>query len=94
MWYYYFTDTLEFPFTAKVQLKKRDGTTEEKQVEIVEVDKRSETNLTLLLGMVEEDSERVQYISPGDMVHADTTEENLQVLNDWLYWFNRDLLVS
>ena len=77
-----------------MQLKKRDGTAEEKQVEIVEVDKRSETNLTLLLGMVEEDSERVQYISPGDMVHADTTEKNLQVLNDWLYWFNRDLLVS
>lgn len=28
---------------------------------------------------------RVQYIAPEDVVTANTTPENLKILNDWLY---------
>lgn len=31
-------------------------------------------------------------ISPEDIVNVKTTEENLEILNDWLYWHNFELL--
>ncbi|MBL7817499.1 MAG: hypothetical protein JNL70_21010 [Saprospiraceae bacterium] len=91
-WYYYFADNLEFPMEAKAQLRLRGGKTEEKTVKIVEVDPKSEDSLTLRLGITEGKSDRVQYISPEDIVSINTTEENLEILNDWLYWNGHPLL--
>jgi hypothetical protein len=91
-WYYYMEENLEFPMKAKVKLRLRGGKTEEKAVKIVEIDPESETSLTLRLGMTEGKSDRVQYISPADIVRIQTTEENLEVLNDWLYWSGHPLL--
>ncbi len=91
-WYYYMEENMEFPMKAKVKLRLRGGKTEEKTVQIVEIDPKSETSLTLRLGMTEGKSDRVQYISPEDIVNIQTTEENLAVLNDWLYWNGHPLL--
>jgi hypothetical protein len=73
-------------------LRLRGGKIEEKAVKIVEIDPESETSLTLRLGITEGKSDRVQYISPEDIVSIQTTEENLEVLNDWLYWSGHPLL--
>ncbi len=70
----------------------RGGKIEEKAVKIVEVDPKSETSLTLRSGMTEGKSDRVQYISPEDIVSIQTTEGNLEILNDWLYWSGHALL--
>jgi hypothetical protein len=91
-WYYYMADNLEFPIKAKVKLRLRGGKTEEKTVKIVEVDPKSETSLTLRLGITEGKSDRVQYISPEDIVSIQTTEGNLEILNDWLYGHGHPLL--
>jgi Calcium binding len=91
-WYYYMVENLAFPIKAKVKLRLRGGKTEEKTVKIVEVDPESETSLTLRLGMTEGKSDRVQYISPEDIVSIQTTAENLEILNDWLYWNGHPLL--
>ena len=91
-WYDYMADNLEFPIKAKVKLRLRGGKTEEKAVKIVEVDPKSETSLTLRLGMTEGKSDRVLYISPEDIARIQTTEGNLAVLNDWLYWNGHPLL--
>jgi Calcium binding len=85
-WYYYMEENLEFPIKAKAKLRLRGGKTEEKVVKIVEIDPESETSLTLRLGITEGKSDRVQYISPEDIVSIQTTEGNLEILNDWLYW--------
>ena len=77
---------------AKAKLRLRSGKTEEKTVKIVEIDPKSETSLTLRLGITEGKSERVQYISPEDIVRIQTTEANLEILNDWLYWNGHPLL--
>jgi hypothetical protein len=84
-WYYYMAENLEFPIKAKVKLRSRGGKTEEKAVKIVEIDPKSETSLTLRLGITEVKSDRVQYISPEEIVRINTSDENLEVLNDWLY---------
>lgn len=85
-------ENLAFPIKAKVKLRLRGGKTEEKAVKIVEIDPKSETSLTLRLGMTEGKSDRVQYISPEDIVSINTSEENLEILNDWLYWSGHPLL--
>jgi Calcium binding len=91
-WYYYMAENLAFPIKAKVKLRLRGGKAEEKAVKIVEIDPKSETSLTLRLGMTEGKSDRVQYISPEDIVSIQTTEENSAFLNDWLYWNRYPLL--
>jgi hypothetical protein len=85
-------ENLAFPMKAKVKLRLRGGKTEEKAVKIVEMGPESETSLTLRLGMTEGKSDRVQYISPEDIVSIQTTEGNLEILNDWLYWSGHPLL--
>lgn len=92
-WFIYFDDNLEFPFKARVRLPLRGGKTEEKNVQIIEVDSKSE-NDALRLGILEAGSERSQYISPADIVAANTTAENLEILNDWLYDQNLELLAA
>jgi hypothetical protein len=44
--------------------------------------------------MTEGKSDRVQYISPEDIVSIQTTAENLEILNDWLYWPNGDIVLG
>ena len=78
--------------TATVRLPLRGGQTEAKKGQIVQVDARSETHLHLLLGVEEADGGRIQYISPSAIVEVDTTPENLDIINDWLYWHDQDLL--
>lgn len=85
-------DNLESPIEATVRLPLRGGKAEEKKVQIVEVDPRSETGKAIRLGVTEEDSERVSYISTDDIVRLETTPENLEIINDWLYWHDFDLL--
>ena len=91
-WYYYIEENLAFPMQAKVKLRLRGGKTEEKAVKIVEVDSKSEESLILRLGITEGRSDRVQYISPEDIVRINTSDENLEILNDWLYWHGHPLL--
>jgi hypothetical protein len=62
--YAHIEENLVFPMQAKVKLRLCGGKTEEKAVKIVEIDPKSETSLTLRLGMTEGKSDRVQYISP------------------------------
>ena len=92
-WFIYFDDGLEFPFPAVARLRKRGGGEEEKHVQVVEVDPKSEDG-PMRLGIVEGENGRVQYISPTDLVSADTSPENLEIINDWLYDNDFDLLSS
>ena len=71
-WYIHMNDNLAFPMQAKVKLRLRGGKTEEKVVKIVEIDPKSETSLTLRLGMTVGKSDLVQYISSEDIVSIHT----------------------
>ncbi|MBX2890442.1 MAG: hypothetical protein KF734_05910 [Saprospiraceae bacterium] len=51
--YYYMTDNLRFPIAATVRLPLRGGATEEKNVQIVEVDPRSKKGSAIRLGVTE-----------------------------------------
>lgn len=91
-WYYYMADNLAFPIDVTVRLRRRDGATEDRAAQIIGVDPKSEQGTPIRLGIAEPGSERIQYISPEDLSTARTTPKNLEILNDWLYWHNFDLL--
>ena len=91
-WYYYMADNLEFPIEATVRFALKGGQSEVKPAQIVDVDSKSERGSAIRLGIVEPGNERVQYISPEDIVRLDTTPENLEIINDWLYWHDFELL--
>jgi hypothetical protein len=93
-WFYYLNDEVSYPFSAVVRLSKKGGQTEEKTVEVVEMDPEAENGGTLRMGITEPGQKRVQYIPLSDFVKADTTDDNLQALNDWLYWHDFELLSS
>jgi Calcium binding len=90
-WYYYFEEGLKFPINATIKLALCGGKLEEKKVKIVEV-KPDNEDKPMQLGIVEGKSERVQYISPEAIVSVKTSDENLEILNDWLYWHNFKML--
>ena len=91
-WYYHMAENLELPIKAKANLPLRGGKTEQKIVKIIEIDPKSEEGRAIRLGITEGTSQRVQYISPEMLESVDTSDENLEILNDWLYWHNHKLL--
>jgi hypothetical protein len=91
-WFYYMHDGLSFPIDAVVNLPLRGGKTEQKKVQIVEIDPASEDENPIRVGIVEADSQRIVHISPENLVSIDTNEDNRQIINDWLYWHDFDLL--
>jgi hypothetical protein len=91
-WYYYIAEKLVFPIPATVQLKQRGGKVEQVEVEIVEVDPKSEEGHPIRLGITEKGQKRVQYISPEMITHLNTSTANTIIINDWLYWNRFKLL--
>ena len=91
-WYYYLAENLVFPIPATARLPLRGGKSETKSVQIVEVDPKSEAGGRIRLGVVEPGNERIQYVSPEAIVSLDTSPENREIVNDWLYWHDFELL--
>ncbi len=89
-WNQYFSENLEFPINAVANLRKRDGEIEE--VEILIVDVASEPEKELLFGFVVTMKGYVFSISLSQILSVDTSEENLEKLNDWRYWSELELL--
>ena len=88
-WYYYFEENLNFPIPIIAKLRNRKGF-EKTHVEIVSI--TSEGNAPIRLGICESNSDRIISIKLEDVISANTTDENLQILNDWLYWHDYSLL--
>ena len=89
-WYYYYAENLAFPVAAVAKLKKREGKYEKVEVQLVEVS--SEADKELMFGLVLTMKGYVFPISLKDIVSVDTSEENREMLNDWLFWSDLPLL--
>jgi Calcium binding len=84
-WYYYLEETLEFPFEATARFRLKNGQTEIKAIRIVEIDPKGENGKPLRFGIASDYDQPVYYIDPETIVGMDTTEKNLEAVNDWLY---------
>ncbi|GAB3543783.1 calcium-binding protein [Spirosoma fluminis] len=86
-WFSFFEETLQFPFTATAQLKKRDGTTESKRVKVVGIASNEEDFMTNDFNL---DIEQGQYIRPiaySALSDLSASEETLEAFQIWnFYW--------
>ncbi len=85
-WQQYLEETLEFPFTATAQLKRRGGTTETKSVTIVGIPDNGNRYLDRDFNV---QMEQGGYVVPvawsalSDIQASDKTQEALAV---WAFW--------
>lgn len=61
-------------------------------MKIVGIDPKSEKGNPTRMGVVENGSRLVNYISPEYLERIETSDENIEIINDWLYWNDFELL--
>ncbi len=92
-WYYYMDDALSFPMKGLANIPISGGKTAQKKVKIVGLDPQSEAGQhPMRIGVVENGGRQVTYISPEYIIRIEEADENIEILNDWLYWHNFELL--
>ena len=84
-WYYFMSETLEFPFKAVATIKKRNGTIEERTVEVVE-DATDSERFKCQAYYVNVDYEDVMMkVEVADLKPINASEETLKAITVWQY---------
>ena len=91
-WYYYMQDAMSFPMKGLANIPSSGGKTAQKKVKIVGLDSKSETGQPMRIGVIENGGRQVTYISPEYLIRIEEAEDNIEILNDWLYWHDFELL--
>ncbi len=88
-WYYYVNDELEFPFKAKIELKKRTGQKELIEVEILGLSEDSsdfEESFDLKVDI--ELNEYIIQIPLKNLKDVNGSEKTTEIIGIWKYWRN------
>lgn len=88
-WYIYFQETLEFPFTATAQLKKRDGTDESKRVKITCLSSKEEDFMTDDFNLEMEQGQYLRPVAYSALSDIKASEETLEAFQIWEYAWRR-----
>jgi hypothetical protein len=91
-WYYYMQDALSFPMKGLANIPTTSGKTAQKKVKIVKIDPDSESGRPLRIGVMENGGRVISYISPEYLIRIEESPENMDIINDWLYWHDFELL--
>ena len=84
-WYYFMSERLKFPFKAVATIKKRNGSTEESTVEVVE-DATDGDRFKCQAYYVNVDYEGVMMkVEVGDLKPINASEETLKAITVWQY---------
>ena len=87
-WYYYMEDKLNFPFTATVEIEKRNGQKELKKVEVLKSTCKEEFGEDMMVGVAFD--EFVHSVPLLSLKNIEADEETLRALGDWVYWRRND----
>ncbi len=86
-WSIFFEETLEFPFTAIAQLKKRDGTTESKRVKVVGLSSKEDDFMSSDFNLEMEQGQYVRPIAYSALSDIQASDETLEAFQIWdFYW--------
>ena len=86
-WFYFFDETLENPFTATAQLKKRDGTTESKQVKVVGLASKEEDFTNKDFNLEIEQGQYLRPIAYSALSAIKASDETLEAFGIWdFHW--------
>jgi len=82
-WFYFFEETLEFPFTATAQLKRRDGTTESKRVKLTGLVSKEEDFRDNDFNLEMEQGQYVRPIAYSALSDIRASDETLEAFEIW-----------
>lgn len=85
-WYYYMEETLEFPFTATAQVKKRDGSLEKREVIITGLASDEEGFLSRDFNLEMENGELLVSIAYSKLSQIKASTPTLEAFQIWNYW--------
>lgn len=88
-WYYFFEETLEFPFTATAHLKKRDGATESKRVKITGIVSKEEDFRSDDFNLEMEQGQYLRPVAYSALSDIKASEETLEAFQIWEYAWRR-----
>lgn len=88
-WYYFFEETLEFPFTALVHLRKRDGTAEAKRVKITGLASKEEGFMSEDFNLDTEQGEYTRPVAYSTLSEFKASEETLEAFQIWDFYWRR-----
>ncbi len=94
-WYYYMYDGLSFPMKGLANIPTSGNKTAQKKVKITKIDPDSESGNIFKIGVIENGARQITYISLDYLIRiedADQNIESIEMINDWLYWHNFELL--
>ncbi len=85
-WYYFMSETLEFPFRAETTIKKRNGKTEECTVDVVE-DATNPNRFKCQAYYVNIDYKDVlMKVEAADLQPVNASDDTLKAITVWKYW--------
>ncbi len=91
-WFYYMYDGLAFPIMGQANMPISGGKTALKKIKIVGIDPKAENGSKIRIGVIVNGTRELIHISPEYLDRIETSDENLDIINDWLYWHDFDLL--
>lgn len=83
-WFAYMQDTLSFPFTAEVSIKKRSGDQVQQTVDILGLAGDERFGNDMLVEAVYDEDIFMVYLS--DLTNIKANEETIEAIADWKYW--------
>lgn len=86
-WFYFFEETLEFPFMATAQLKKRDGTMESKRVKLVGLASKEEDFMNSDFNLEMEQGQYLRPVAYSALSDVKASDETLEAFQIWdFHW--------
>lgn len=89
-WYYHFEENLVFPFLAYVHTEYKNGNKGMISTEVVKI--VSSTHEEILFGGFYSGCEAMVKFKITDISSIIDEEENIDILNDWLFWSRLEFL--
>ncbi|HFA49785.1 MAG TPA: calcium-binding protein [Bacteroidetes bacterium] len=83
-WYYYMEEKLNFPFTATVEIEKRNGGKEMKKVEVLKMTGDEAFGEDMRVGVAF--GEYIFEVPLLSLKNIEADEGTLEAMGDWRYW--------
>ena len=88
-WCIFFQDTLEFPFTATAQLKKRDGSTESKLVKITGLSSKEDDFMGDDFNLEMEQGQYLRPVAYSALNDIQASNETMEAFQIWDFAWRR-----
>lgn len=88
-WYYFMEETVKFPFRATAKFKKRNGSIEQKEIEIIGLASDEEGFMKNDFDLEIEVGEHISTIAYSKLSNIKASQETIDAFTIWNHWISR-----